>query len=275
MQYSESYAGRRQRLKSFARMGLRGRILSSFAACLIPGLITWGLRLFPSDLLVVHLLVFDQIVISISLLMVLVSAAASFLVAGPLDAGLAGYFTRLLTDRKNPPSALSVCDCFGAGYPRLVFGMFAYRAVVFLAVAVPLSLLLLPGMLTREAVEGMEVFRVATAVWPIALVAFALFAYLETALSMVPYLLINDASLSAQDVLFESVRLTRGHVVELLIMQFSFLLWLSLAAVSLFIGMLYVYPYMQATYAAYYLELSNLGRRVEGEVEGEEESRED
>ena len=263
---SKNYGARRRRLKAFAKVGLRGRILASFGACLIPGLVTWGLRLFPSDLYAVNLFLFDEIVIGVSLFMMVISFVASVFITGPLDAGLSGYFIRLLANEKNPPSALSVCDCFGAGYVRLSAGMLAYKATAFFAAAVPLVLLLLPGMFAREIIEGIEVYRVASTVWPVALLSVALYIYVETSLSMVPYILINDPKPSVRETLFESYRMTRGHVLELLIMQFSFLLWLSIVALSFFIGMLYVYPYIEATCAAYYLELSGWNRRGSDEA---------
>ena len=256
MQYTENYTIRRRRLKALARGKLQGRIWSSFGACLIPGLVIWGLRLFPSNLSMVNLLLFDVIIVPVSIFMTIISCVASVFITGPLDAGLSGYFTRLLSNRKEPPSALSVCDCFGAVYVRLAIGMLANHAAALFAAAVPLVFLLLPGMLSRVAVEEIEVLRVASAVWPVALSAFLLYIFVETSLSMTPYILINDPNPSVREALIRSYRMTRGHVIELLLMQLSFLFWISMVAMSLFIGMLYVYPYIEATCAAYYLELS-------------------
>lgn len=240
--------------------------MSSFGACLIPLLITWGLRFLPSDLYMVRLLLFDEYIFSVSLFMAAVSFVVSIFVTGPLNAGLAGYFIKSLSDAENPPSALSVCDCFGPGYFRLSMGMLAYRAVGFLVVALPLSLLLLPGMLTVEVFEGISVYRAAMVAWPIVLFALLLYLFVDTSLSLVPYLLVSHPALNVFDTLAESFRLTRGHVIELLIMQLSFLFWLWVVALTLFVGMFYVYPYIEATHAAYYLELSRMRKRTGLEV---------
>lgn len=266
MQYYENRRSRRQRLKLSAKIGIHGRILASFGACMIPALITWGMRFFPSDIFVVNFSMFDQYILSVSLLMMGISALASIFATGPLEAGLSGYFTRLLRNRENPPSALSVCDCFGAGYRRLSAGMFAYRALSVLVHAVPLLLMLLPGMLSVEEVEGFKVFSVAAAMWPLLALSAAVNLYVDTALSMTPYILINEGTLSVREALVKSFQMTRGHVLELLILEISFLPWYFFIFMTLSVGTIYVSPYVRATYAAYYLEFSGNLRRGEEEA---------
>ena len=265
LQPLKRYTTTRRRLKDFAKEALQSRLWPSIFACLIPGLITWGLRLFPSDLLVVHLLLFDHFLIGVSLFMTAASVVVSAFATWPLEAGLASYFTQLLSGGEKPPSVLSVCDCFGAGYVRIAASMFAYKAVAFAAAAVPLAMLLLPGIITIETIGEIEAYRVSSAAWLVALLSMTAYLYVETALSMVPYLIMNGQAQSMRESLQKSFQMTRSRVGELIVMQLSFLLWLSVVALTVFIGMLYVYPYIEATYAAYYLELSGAGRRASAE----------
>jgi|GEM_PF-1999070 len=249
---------RRQRLKALAKEKLQSRLWPSCFACLLPVLISWGLLLFPSDLFVINLLVFDEMRFGFSLFSRAVSVVAFIFATGPLNAGVSGYFTRLMLGKKE--SALTVCNCFGPGYVRIMLSMLLYKAVVLCFAAIPLVLLLLPGMITPVTIGEIEMLRVGTGVWPVALLAMGAYFYVDTSLSMVPYLLQNDPKPSARETLVISYQMTRGHVVELIMMQLSFLLWLMVVALSIFIGMIYVYPYIEATYAAYYLRLSGFDR---------------
>lgn len=263
MQYTETITGRRQRLKMVSRGALQGHVFRSFAACMIPGLITWVLRLLPSDLFVVRFLVTDGYAIGFSVFMLAVSSIASTFVTGPLNVGVAGYFMRLLTHTEKPPSPLSVCDCFGPGYWRLMLGMFLQRAAAWVAAALPLPLLLLPDMITPLTIEGIDLFVLSSPAWVVVFIASVFYIYVNTALSMTPYLLFDQPSASARDTLRQSIQLTRGRVFELFVMQLSFFLWLWMVAISFLIGAFYVYPYIEGTMAAYYLTFTRSAATAE------------
>lgn len=256
MQSYQAITERRQRLKSHAKMGMQSHVWPAFVACIIPGLLTWALRLLPSDVYVVRVLIVDGYVVGFSVFMAAISAVASIFATGPLQVGVAGYFGKLLTCADPMPSPLSVCDCFGPNYIRYMLGMVAKHAVAWLAAAIPLVLLLQPGVLTLVTIEGMDVFLPSTMAWVIVTVSFLLYIYVDTALLMVPYILSDHSSANAKEALTQSIALTRGRILELIIMQLSFMLWMWLVVISFLLGALYVYPYIEATMAAYYLEFT-------------------
>lgn len=257
MQSYQAITDRRQKLKSLAKMGLQGHVWYAFAACLLPGLLTWLLRLLPSDLFLLHVLIADGYIIGISVFMTVISAVASIFATGPLQVGVAGYFVKLLTHTDPMPSPLSVCDCFGPTYIRCMLGMAIKHAVALLAAAIPLLLLLTPGAISIVTIENIDVMIPSTIAYITMSVSFLLYAYMDTIFSMVPYILSDHPFITMRQALQQSIALTRGHVLELIIMQVSFLLWMGLVAISFLLGALYVYPYIEATMAAYYLEFTN------------------
>lgn len=74
--------------------------------------------------------------------------------------------------------------------------------------------------------------------------------------SMTPYILANNPNVTARQALKLSMRMTNGHKMDLFVMGLSFIGWLILSALTC--GILYVAyvgPYMETTYAGYYVEL--------------------
>jgi uncharacterized membrane protein len=115
-------------------------------------------------------------------------------------------------------------------------------------------------------VDGAFVYWEFSAALPVVtILSVILYLYLTIRLSMVPYLLADNPELSVIEALSASFRLTRGRVFELFVMQLSFLPWVWFVAITLLFGLIYLSPYVQATYAAYYMEFSGANRSVEDE----------
>lgn len=72
------------------------------------------------------------------------------------------------------------------------------------------------------------------------------------------YILIDDPSKRAIDCIRESKEMMRGHKMELFVLNLSFLGWYMLGA--LLIPLIYVLPYTEICYAAYYNYLLDLNR---------------
>lgn len=66
------------------------------------------------------------------------------------------------------------------------------------------------------------------------------------------YIYLENPSISVSDALSESWRMMRGHKWEYFVLQLSFILWGLLGTITLGLAYLWVFPYMQLTYAAYY-----------------------
>lgn len=81
--------------------------------------------------------------------------------------------------------------------------------------------------------------------------------------TFVPYLLMdNDVHFdTAREYVTESVRIMKGAVLQLILLGFSFILWIFVLIITLGFGIIYLGPYMQQTYANFYLyhkELKNI-----------------
>ena len=69
------------------------------------------------------------------------------------------------------------------------------------------------------------------------------------------YALLDFPGLSIREVLMRSVKLMRGNSVRYILLTLSFLPLLLLSLLCCGIGLLWVVPYMEATFAAFYLDL--------------------
>lgn len=74
--------------------------------------------------------------------------------------------------------------------------------------------------------------------------------------AMVPYLLAEDPTRPAKETLALSKRLMYGHRFEYFCLSLSFFGWALLCVLTLGIGYIWLYPYMEATNAAFYRELT-------------------
>ena len=79
--------------------------------------------------------------------------------------------------------------------------------------------------------------------------------YFALAYAMVPYLIEDYPSLSWVEAMRTSRQMMDGHKWELLWLTLSFIGWILLAIVTCGIGLLWVYPYMNTTFAHYYEDL--------------------
>ena len=76
------------------------------------------------------------------------------------------------------------------------------------------------------------------------------------AYSMAPYILAENPDMTAREALSKSKEITHGHKGALFVLALSFIGWVLLTMVTFGIAIIYVGPYMQATYANAYQKLS-------------------
>lgn len=69
------------------------------------------------------------------------------------------------------------------------------------------------------------------------------------------YILAENPDMSIRECVNESKSLMSGRLWEFFVLQLSFLPWILLSYVTCCISLLYVAPYMQTTFAGYYLSL--------------------
>lgn len=247
----------RQMIKYAIRQLLVGRVFRCFLACLIPMALPWIMRLIPVNWGVVNVLVADLIIYSISLPMLVLSFLATTFVTDPITVRLAAFFLTLNRDPENLPSPLSVCDCFGPGYLRLVKGMLLRSAQIMLWTIVPLLIaFLIPGSWQVIEVSGLSVIQLSDGAYWTILLAACLNVYRSLVTAMVPYVLADQPDVGPWEALRISRAMTRNRVWELLVLELSFFGWLLLTSVTFMIAGIYAYPYMEGTMAAYYIAFS-------------------
>ena len=75
---------------------------------------------------------------------------------------------------------------------------------------------------------------------------------LSLAYAMVPFVIRDNKYIGITEALKLSRKMMYGHKWELLCLELSFLGWILLSVLTLFIGMLWVFPYMTTTIAHFY-----------------------
>jgi len=78
---------------------------------------------------------------------------------------------------------------------------------------------------------------------------------LGAGLLMTDFILKDDPEISALDAIMKSWKMTDGHKAELIYLFLSFLGWIILSILTLGIGLLLLYPYMQSALAHVYEDL--------------------
>jgi uncharacterized membrane protein len=72
---------------------------------------------------------------------------------------------------------------------------------------------------------------------------------------LVPYIISDDPSLKYDQALFLSRRMTDGEKWRMFVLDLSFIGWFLLGTLAFGIGILFVVPYFEATWAQLYLRL--------------------
>lgn len=74
--------------------------------------------------------------------------------------------------------------------------------------------------------------------------------------AMTPFILADDPNLTASQAITRSRELMNGHKWELFVLSLTFIGWEILGALTLGIGLLWVTPYKNAAYAAFYRQIA-------------------
>ena len=140
------------------------------------------------------------------------------LICLPLNWGFAVYFLRLIRN-----DDLSYWHLFD-GYKDFL-RIFLAEFLVTIAIVIGFCLLIVPGII------------------------------LAAGLLMTDFILKDDPEIDALDAIKKSWKMTDGHKGELIGLFLSFLGWIILSTLTLGIGFLFLYPYMQTALAHAYEDL--------------------
>ncbi len=92
------------------------------------------------------------------------------------------------------------------------------------------------------------------------------YIFFDISLKMTFYILVDFPELSASEALKSSWEKMSGHRMRLFLLEISFIPYIILSLLSLGVGLLWVYPYIQESIAQFYLDLMN-PKTVTGEWE--------
>lgn len=81
--------------------------------------------------------------------------------------------------------------------------------------------------------------------------------------SMAPYILAEDPDMHLFEVLKQSSDLMKRKKRNLFFLQLSFLGWILLGICTAGLGFLFIFPYMEASFAAFYIEISGQNKPFE------------
>lgn len=144
----------------------------------------------------------------------------SLIIAGPLVLGI-DIFSLSLSRNQNPKF-----EQIFEGFNRFVTSLSAYL-LIFLFVFLWSLLLIIPGII-------------------------ALLSY-----SMTFFILVDDHSLRAMEAMSKSKKMMHGHKWKLFCLGLRFIGWIILSILTLFLGFLWLFPYIQISKAKFYDDIKN------------------
>ncbi len=154
---------------------------------------------------------------------------ASLILSGPLAYGLAYYFLKV--SRSQPTDVEDIFEGFKNFVKAMLAGIF-----IMILVIVGMICLIVPGIM------------------------------LALGLSMTYYIMIDNPQLSVSDAMKKSWDMMDGHKMDYFILGLRFIGWALLCILTLFIGFLFLIPYMQTTFANFYNRISNSHDSLKGDI---------
>lgn len=240
--------------KAWAKDVLRGHWGTAVAVCLVASLLGGGGVPVPnssgaqdSGASMMDVAGVWPVVLTAALILLI----ASMVIGGAVSMGMSHYFTNLSAHR---PSKFT--DLFarfriwhkGIGM-SLVTAFFVFLwTLPGLIIAGVVSML---WLMNTDFVVGSMIIMVVLFYLGSIPAIIAMYRY-----AMMPYLLAEFPDLTVMDAMRESKRLMQGNKYRLFCLGLSFWAWHILACLTLLIGYLWLTPYINASRAAFYLDVT-------------------
>jgi len=189
-----------------------------------------------------------------------IGAIISLIITGPMMLGIAGCFLKL--HRKEAFSLESAFDGF-----RNFGNAFLVHLLAAIIIMLPSLIVIIPGviagLLSADSDSPLMLFGV---IFVCALIAAIPSAMLYYSYQMRYYILFDNPTLKPTEVLKQSRAMMKGNKWRLFVLDLTFIGWVLLGSIPLFIGMLWVGPYKMAAEADFYLSLAGpLKKEIETE----------
>lgn len=202
--------------------------------------------------------------------------AASIFLSMPLMVGMYFYFLRSNTQ---PKEINNLFFSFNGGrYMKIVGAMAWLLLFTFLWSLIPISgaaffvsSMVITSVTTSSmmthATDYFTKFDVNAfnAIWAVVIPAVVIYIagmvvviIKSISYSMTPYILADNPFIGYQRALKLSIAMTHGHKGAIFVLALSFIGWGILAVLALGIGLLFLTPYIQGTYAQLYLKLREI-----------------
>ena len=188
----------------------------------------------------------------------------------PLSFGLVISFMKLKRDEK-----VSCFDFLKDGFARFnrSWGIWFYTFVKLLLpiVCLILIVILIVFLVYARVVNGSTNLNIALAIASVALyIASIVYIVSRSLLYALAYNIAYDnPELSSKDCVLKSESLMRGNRGNLFLLEFSFIGWMLLAVLTLGIGMLWLFPYVQLALICFYEKVAkpNVAKQEKTKVE--------
>jgi uncharacterized membrane protein len=194
----------------------------------------------------------SSVILSVGIVQLVISACVTVLI-GTFRAGLA-YF------------ALNACCGNRTAVSDLFYGQrvdFKKSLLLSLAVLGSQVLCLLPCNVLMIMYTGFRPVRYTylLAACVLFVIGMCIYIPIELMLSMSFYIMLDFPGYSASEVLHTSIKVTNGHRGRLFYIGLSFIPVLILCILSFGVGLIWAIPYMNMTYAKFYLDLMKSGHQ--------------
>lgn len=230
----------RAELKSSARELLQGKYPSVILTVLMVSFLSSGIKSTSALLITPNNLWGYLLYYSVSIL--------CWTFSGMFSVGIALYFLNICCHRK-----FSAADLFyGFTYqPKKTF----LTALIFSFLNFLCSIPMFFVPLTASP-ENMELYLKENTIYFAALLGCnILYTLITLCFSQVYYLMLDFPELSVKELFLHSVDLMKKNLRRFLLLDISFIPLLLLGVGSCGIGFLWIFPYIQATYSLFYLDL--------------------
>lgn len=87
------------------------------------------------------------------------------------------------------------------------------------------------------------------------LISYVILLFASLPLFLTNYLLADDCPKSAKEIIFTSIAMMKGNKWRLFCLALSFLGWILLGSLTCGIGLLWITPYLEASFVAFYSDL--------------------
>lgn len=228
-------------LKNAAKDKLDGKYSSAVLICLYASLFTGCISL-----------VVDPFVPETSSMVLfyvtegMVSLILSWLL-GIFDLGLAYFFLNAACGKKYSTRDLFYCFRNDTAKTLTISGV---RALVN-------TVSLLPARYIFDVFWYSRSLSMLAAAGIAAVIGLGIYLYAGLGVTLTFFLQLDFPDRPARDILRKSFQLIQGHRKRLFLLQLSFLPLTLLCVCSLFVGFLWLEPYMQMTYTCFFLDLMN------------------